>query len=141
MEDLTGSAEEKDGIAAEADPGPAESGPQRRGRLRDFPLIVKTAVRYALALSIVFLVLYMAGSMYVPGVPDTLLFTLLRLMRYSGFLLIVFSLVALGFGVNGLVHRPCVRTALFALMYFFLILLGAVFIMFSLLIVEMSAGN
>jgi len=110
-------------------------------RIRNFPSSVKTAVRYSLSLSIIFFVLYMAGSMYAPGVPDTLLFMLLRLMRYSGFLLLVFSLVALGFGVHRLVNNPCVRTALYTLLYFFLILLGAVFIMFSLLIVGISAGN
>ncbi|MCL2193596.1 MAG: hypothetical protein FWB78_09405 [Treponema sp.] len=140
MEDLTDSAEKNSNIDVAPGPVEPEPEPKRPFQLRNFPLIVKTAVRYAVSFSVIFFVLYMAGSMYVPGVPDTLLFMLLRLLRYSGFLLIVFSFIALGFGVHRLVYRPCARTVLSTLLYFFLILLGAVFIMFSLLIVEMSAG-
>jgi len=125
-------------VDPEARPG---IGSEKKARLRNFPRVVKVTVRYALSLSAIFFVLYMAGSMYVPGVPDPLLFALLRLMRYSGLLLVASSLVALGFGVHRLVHRPCPRTALGTLPYFLLVLLGAVVAMFSLLIVEMAAGN
>jgi len=131
MEDLTDNTGENSNTGA---------GSRKKGRIRNFPLLVKTAVRYALSLSILFFVLYMAGSMYVPGVPDPLLFALLRLMRYSAFLLVVTSLIALGFGVHRLVYKPCPRTCLSTLLYFFLTLLGAVFVMFSQLIVEMVAG-
>ena len=141
MEQQINNTEENSSTDAAPESSPVEAEPQERNHVRNFPLIVKTAVRYALSSSILFFVLYMAGSMYIPGVPDTLLFWLLRLMRYSGFLLSVFSLVALGFGVHRLVYKPCPRTALSSLLYFFLILLGAVFIMFSLLIVEISAGH
>ncbi|MCL2600111.1 MAG: hypothetical protein FWD88_02905 [Treponema sp.] len=131
MEDLTNNPVE----------GSETRPPDGRFRIRAFPILVKTGVRYALVLSIVFFVLYMASSMPDPGVPDYLLFTLLRLMRYAAFLLSVFSAIALGFSTHYTVQSPSLRNALGILRYFLLGLLGAIMVMFSLLIVAMVEGN
>jgi len=148
MDDLTDPTEEN----GEGPPAPEENGEgppapevpaaaEKPGRARAFPAFAKIGVRYALVLSIAFFVLYMAGSMYAPGVPDSLLFLLLRLLRYSGFLLSVLSFAAMGFGVHILVYEPGLKSGFRVCRYFLFMLLGAVFAMFSLIIVEMSAGN
>jgi len=105
------------------------------------PRALRTGVFYSLVLSLAFLVLYMAGSSYAPGVPDTLLFLLLRLMLISSFLLSAVSLVAVGFAVRRATRRPGIPTALAVLGYFLLVLFGAVVAMFSLLVVSVSVGS
>jgi len=122
---------------AETEP---EAGTAWRGRIRNFPGLARAGLRYSLILSLVLFVLYIGGSIVDPEVPDTLLFLFLRLLRYSAFLLGIFSLVALGFGVHRMVHSPSLRNGLGILMYFFLGLLGAFFAMFSWLIVAVSRG-
>jgi len=115
--------------------------PGRKIDAAAFPRILRTGVFYSLALSLAFFVLYMAGSSYAPGVPDALLFVLLRLMRVCSFLLSAASLVAVGFAVRRVTHRPGTSAALAVLAYFLLVLFGAVMVMFSLLIVSFSAGS
>ena len=149
VEDLTDNPEENDEPKTDPEAGGADDGPEPAGgeaegkarSVRAFPGLVRTGVRYSLALTGFFLILFMAGSMYPPGVPDALLFGLLRLLRYSAAALCVLSLVALGFGVHRSVYAPGVRNALAVLRYFFFALLGAVLLMFSLLIVAMVGGN
>jgi len=140
MENLTDNSDENTKHKAAPASAEEDSKPMTR-HIRAFPGIVKTGVRYALILSMIFFVLFMASSMYPPGVPDAFLFALLRLLRYSAVLLCVFSLVALGFGVHRSVHAPGVRNVLGILRYFFFTLLGAILVMFSLLIVAMVGGN
>jgi len=130
-----GETEPEAGIKAKTGVGTAW-----RGRIRDFPGLARAGLRYSLILSCVFFVLYMGGSMVDPDVPDPLLFMFLRLLRYSAFLLVIFSLVAMGFSVHRMVHSPCLRNALGVFLHFLLGLLGAFLAMFSLLIVAVSRG-
>jgi len=151
MEDLTNDLEKIDELKAVPEVCPVgtepvstpaeENGKREVGCVRAFPRVVKTGVRCTLVLSAAFFVLFMAGSMYPPGVSDNWLFTILRLLRFSAFLCCVFSLVALGFGVHRMVHNPGVRNAFVVLRYFLFALLGAILAMFSLLIVAMVGGN
>ena len=111
-----------------------------RGRIRNFPGLAGAGLRYSFILSLVFFVLYMGGSLLDPGAHDTLLFLFLRLLRYSAFLLGIFSLIAMGFSVHRMVHNPGLRNALSIFSYFLLGLLGAFLAMFSWLIVAVSRG-
>jgi len=109
--------------------------------LKGVPRTLRAGALYALGLSLLFLVLYVAGSVYVPGVPDALLFLLLRLTRYAAFLLSAVSLAAAGFAVRRLVYAPGPANAVSLLAYFLLILLGGLLVMFSLLMVAVAAGT
>jgi len=119
----------------------AASGTDGQTAVREIPRFAKNGVRWTLVLTALFFTLYMAGSMPDPGLPDATLFWLLRLLRYAAFLLCVFSTVSMAFNVHRVVYAPCLRRALGTLLYFLLGLLGAVLVMFTLLIVGMIRGN
>ena len=139
MENKADSTEENG--EPEPDPGMnTRVGTALRGRIRDFLGLARAGLRNSLILSCVFFVLYMGGSIIDPNIPDSLLFLFLRLLRYSAFLLVIFSLVALGFGVHRMVYSPSLRNALGIFLHFFLGIFGAFLAMFSLLIVEVSRG-
>ena len=110
----------------------------RRWIFSDF---AKKGVRYSLAFSFVIFILYTAGSMPDPGFPDRVLFFLLRVLRYSAIISCAFSLFALGFSVQRLVHHPSLRNILGLCFYFFTAMLGANLVLFGSFVVAATGGN
>jgi len=102
---------------------------------------VKNGVLVTFGLSIVILVIYMAGSMPDTGFSDNALFMLLRLLRYSSLLLCAFSLLAMAYSVQRMVNNPGIRNALRMLFYFIIGILGAGLAMLYSFIVAASEGN
>lgn len=102
---------------------------------------IKKGVRIFLAFSVAVFVLYLAGSMPDLGLSDRVLFFLLRMLRYSSLLLCAFSVFALGFSVNTMVHVPRPRNVVSLLFYFCAGILGAAFAMLDSLIIAASEGN
>jgi len=114
---------------------------KKRGRRWIFADFVKKGVLAALALSLLILAVYLAGSVPDPGFSDRVLFLLLRLLRYASLLLCAFSLFALGFSVHHLVYHPCMRNALNLSFYFFTGIMGAGFAMLNSMIIAAAGGN
>jgi hypothetical protein len=117
------------------------SGQKKRDRRWIFADFVKKGVLAALALSLLIMAVYMAGSIPDPGFSDRLLFLLLRLLRYASLLLCAFSFFALGFSVHHMVYYPCVRNALSLSFYFFTGIMGAGFAMLNSMIIAAAGGN
>jgi len=117
------------------------SGRKKRGRRWIFADFVKKGVLAALALSLLVLAVYLAGSTPDPGFSDRLLFLLLRLLRYASLLLCAFSLFAMGFSVQRLVNHPCMRNALGLFFYFLTGIMGAGFAMLNSMIIAAVGGN
>jgi hypothetical protein len=101
----------------------------------------RNGVLSAFGLSIVILVLYMAGSMPDIGFSDKTLFLLLRLLRYSSLILCAFSLFAMAYSVQRMVNKPGIKNALAMFFYFIIGLLGAGLAMLYSLIIAASEGN
>jgi len=101
----------------------------------------RNGVLVTLGLSLAILALYLIGSMPDTGFPDSVLFLLLRLLRYSSLLLSAFSLFAMGYSVQRMVNHPGIRNALRLFVYFIVGLLGAMLAMFYSFIVAASEGN
>ena len=124
---------------------PAEAEPKirakRPGNARAIPDLVKIGTRVSFILSIAFFAGYVAGSAYAPGIADGVLFALLRLTRYFGISLSLLSVAALGFAIRRFASAPKLRGIFRVCLYFFLMLLGAILAMFTLLIVTLSQGN
>jgi len=102
---------------------------------------VRNGVIASFGLSIVILVLYMAGSMPDTGFSDNTLFLLLRLLRYSSLILCAFSLFAMGYSVQRMVHSPGIKNVLRLFLYFFIVLIGAGLAMLYSLITAALEGN
>ena len=102
---------------------------------------VRNGVIVTLGLSLVILILYMAGSMPDTDFSDNTLFLFLRLLRYSSLLLCVFSLFAMAYSVRRMVNHPGIRNALRLFVYFIIGLLGAGLAMLYSFIVAASEGN
>jgi len=117
------------------------SGRKKRSRRWIFADLVNKGVLAALALSLLILAVYLAGSMPDPGFSDRLLFLLLRLLRYASLLLCAFSLFALGFSVRRMVYHPCIRNALGLSFHFLTGMMGAGFAMLNSIIIAAAGGN
>lgn len=115
--------------------------PRAAFRRRNTPAMVRAWVVYALTLSVALFAIFIAGSMHDPGVSDSVLFLLLRLVRYSSIVLCALAVVAVWFGVRNIVSHPCVQNAIAIATNFFLILFGAGMAMVSHLIVEVVKGQ
>jgi len=120
----------------ESKPGITEK--VRRWIFSDF---VQKGLRYSLALSLAIFAFYMAGSIPDLGLPDRVLFLLLRVLRYSSLLSCAFSLFALGASVRRLVYQPSLRSAFGLLVSFFISLLSASLAMLDSFIVAATGGN
>jgi len=106
-----------------------------------FVVLFKKGVFYSLFATLFILTLYVIGGIPDPGIPDGLIFLLLRLLWYSSLLLCIFSLFALGSKIRRLVFHPGLRNALVLCFYFFTGLLGAGLAIVSSFIVAASRGN
>jgi len=117
----------------EAEPGTGgaknlpKAGAPSKPRHFSLPAFLRTWVVYALLLAALFLGTYFAGS--GSGFPDRILLLLLRLTGYSGLLLVALSALTLAFAVRKLVSRPGIHGALAVLLYFALIIAGALLAM------------
>jgi len=128
--------EEHVDIGSWVDPDPKW---QRRGRA--LGAFAAAGARRSLALSAALFALYMGGSMYAPGIPDPIMFALLRLLLWAAALLSLFSIAVLALCVRRLVEAPSARAAGAALLRLFLALLGALLAMFSHLVSAMARGG
>ena len=105
------------------------------------PAFVKKGVISTLIISLMIFGIYLFGSIPDPGFTDDALFMLLQLLYYSSFLLMAFSLFALGLRIQLLVYNPSLRAVLGLFTYFFSGVLGAFFVMLYSLIETFAAGN
>jgi len=101
----------------------------------------RKGVRVSLAVSLAVFGVYLIGSIPDPGFSDSLLFFLLRLLRYTSLMLSAFAFFSLGFSVHRLVHLPCLRSVLSLIFYFAVGILGAFFSMLDSFIVVATGGN
>jgi len=106
-----------------------------------FSTFMRRGVYISLGVSLGILLLYMASSMPDPGFPDSVLFLLLRILRYTSLISCAFSLFALGRSVRRLVYRPGLRSILALVVYFFASLLSASLAMLDSLVVAATGGN
>jgi len=90
--------------------------------MRIIPGVLKAGVSVFLSLCIALLVLYSQGSF----LSDASLVILLRLMRYSGALLAIMSVFAVGHNVWRIISRRLIRCVFFIIFYFFSGLFGLV---------------
>jgi type VI protein secretion system component VasF len=102
---------------------------------------VRNGVIASFGLSLVFLTLYMVGSMPDTDFSDNTLFLLLRLLRYSSLILCAFALFAMAYSVRRMVNNPGVRNAFRIFIYFIIALIGAGLAMLYSFIVAASEGN
>jgi hypothetical protein len=116
-------------------------GGSKKNRRWVFAGYVEKGVQAAFVLSFIVFAMYLVGSIPDPGFSDYLLFVLLRLLRYLSLLLCAFSLFAMGFSVNRLVHFPRLRHVLGLLFYFVTSMLGAFFSMLDSFMVVATGGN
>jgi len=116
-------------------------GGSKKRRRWIFAGYVKKGVQATLVLSLIVFAMYLVGSMPDPGFSDYLLFVLLRLLRYLSLLLCAFSLFALGFSVNRLVHFPRLRNVPGLFFYFVTGMLGAFLSMLDSFMVVATGGN
>ena len=122
----------------QAEPKPELENILRRWIFSDFS---RKGVRLTLAISLSIFALYMAGSFPDIGFPDSVLFFLLRVLRYVSLVCCVFSLLAMGYSVHRLVHYPSFRAFFGIIMYFVICLLCASFTMLDSVIVAATVGN
>ena len=106
-----------------------------------FALLFKRGVLISLALTIIFFVIYMVGSIPDPGISDHILFLLLRLLWYSSLLLCFFSLFSMGYKIRRLVNRPSLRSAFGVLLYFAAGVFGVGLAIINSFIIVASGGN
>ena len=106
-----------------------------------YSVLFRKGVFYSLIITLAIFALYIIGSLPDPGIPDHLLFLLLRLLWFSSLLLCIFSLFAMGHRVRRLVYHPSLRNILGLFRYFLSGLLGAGLVMFNSFIIAASSGN
>jgi hypothetical protein len=119
-----------------------------------FSVLFKRGVVYSLIITLVIFALYVIvgipdpqprptveGSPLDPGIPDRLMFLLLRLLWYSSLLLCAFSLFAMGYRIRRLVFHPSLRNIVGLFLYFFAGLFGAALAIFNSFIIAASSGN
>ena len=110
-------------------------------RRRIYSVLFKKGVFYSLIITLVIFTLFFIGGLYDPGIPDRLLFLLLRLLWFSSLLLCIFSLFAMGYRIRRLVYHPNLRNTLGLFRYFLSGLLGAGLVIFNSFIIAASGGN
>ena len=132
----------EDSTVVDTDPQTA-SKPEKGEKVRRwiFSDFFRKGLRYTLALSLFIFVLYTAGSMPDPGLPDRILFFLLKMLRYSSLISCAFSLFVLGASVRRLVYHPSLRSALGLLLCFVISILSASLAMLDSVIVAATGGN
>ena len=106
-----------------------------------YSVLFRKGVFYSLIITLVIFTLYFIGGLLDPGIPDRLLFLLLRLLWFSSLLLCIFSLFAMGHRIRRLVYHPNLRNTLGLFRYFLSGLLGAGLVIFNSFIIAASSGN
>ena len=119
--------------------GPAEL--KSHVRYWIFALLFKRGVLVFLALTFIIFAIYLIGSIPDPGISDSALFNLLRLLWYSSLLLCFFSLFSMGNKVRRLVNRPALRHVIGVLLYFAAGIFGAGLAIINSFIIAASGGN
>jgi hypothetical protein len=106
-----------------------------------FSVLFRKGVFFSLIATVVLFFLYIIAGIPDPGIPDGLLFLLLRLLWYSSLLLCVFSLFAMGLKIRRLVFHPTLRNIIGLFLYFLSGLFGAALAIFNSFIIAASSGN
>jgi hypothetical protein len=114
---------------------------RRKAPVWIFSIFVRTGTKLSIALALILLIIYAAGSIPDPGFSDSSLFMLLNLLRFSSVLLCTFSFFSMGYSVRRVVKRPSVRSVWSLIFYFSTGLISAATVLFYSFIVAVTQGN